>query len=429
MRRLYTFLLTLFLPFIFFRFLWKGIRNPAYRKRWRERRGIVPFAKLSKSIWLHAVSLGEVNAALPLIKMLQSRYPHLPLVVTTATPSGSMQVLKRLPNIHHTYIPIDHPHFINRFLAHIHPELCILMETELWPNLAFCCYKKHVPVFIANARLSLQSLRGYSKIKKWLRSVWPCIGIIGVQTKLDLTRFSQIGVPSSKLKLLGNLKFEMPIPKDVNAAALKLRQQIGKDRLIWVVASTHEGEEKIILTAFHLILKRYPDLLLVLVPRHLPRFDAVANLIRQENFNYLRRSAMDHAKISSTVQVLLVDVFGELLSFYAISNLAFVAGSLVYKGGHNLLEPAAFAKPVLSGSGLENFLFIRDLFLQKNALGIADKPNDIAELVISYLKDPQKMKEKGKLAETIFKENQGALQNHLGVIDEYIKPKKNASSI
>jgi len=421
MRRLYTVLLTLILPFIFFRFLWRGIKQPAYRKRWRERMGFIPFGKLSESIWLHAVSVGEVNAALPLINALRARYPHLPLVVTTTTPTGSAQLLKQLSTIYHVYAPIDLPCFFNRFLKHIQPKLCILMETELWPNLLFCCHRKSVPVFIANARLSSASLKGYSKIKKWLLSVWPCIDTVGVQTPLDLNRFLRIGVPANKLKILGNLKFDMLLPKNIDAITLKLRQIIGQDRLIWVVGSTHEEEEKIILNAFQLILKKYPHLLLILVPRHLPRFDVVADLIKQEKFRFIRRSQMSDEKIPSEVQVLLVDVIGELLSFYAVSDLAFVGGSLVYKGGHNLLEPAAFARPILSGSGLDNFAFIRDLFMQQKALGIANNAEEIANVALSYLDNPQKMNELGKKAQVIFKNNQGALQKHLDIIDSYIK--------
>ena len=241
MRRLYTALLTLILPFIFLRFLWRGIKQPAYRKRWRERMGMIPFKKLSGSIWLHAVSLGEVNAALPLIHALKNDYPHLRLVVTTTTPTGSAQVLKQIPSMDHSYVPIDLPSFLNRFLKYTQPKLCILMETELWPNLVFCCHKKSIPIFIANARLSLNSLKGYSKIKRWLASIWPCIGTIGAQTQLDFDRFLKIGVPATKLKLLGNLKFNMSLPENIDTLASKLRDRIETDRLVWVVASTHCG--------------------------------------------------------------------------------------------------------------------------------------------------------------------------------------------
>jgi 3-deoxy-D-manno-octulosonic-acid transferase len=421
MRRLYTCLLTTLLPFIFIRFLLKGIKQKAYRRRWKERFGMLPFKKLSHSIWLHAVSLGEVNAALPLIKSLTQQYQDHPLVLTTTTPSGSMQVIKCLPTLYHAYVPIDLPYFINRFLNHIRPTLCIVMETEIWPNLIFSCARRHIPIFIANARLSSQSFKGYSHLKKWLTSVWKGIELIGVQTQLDCNRFIELGVPFNKLKLLGNLKFDMVIPERVHTLALTLREHIGKNRLIWVVASTHEGEEKIILQAFNLILKRYPNLLLILVPRHLPRFDTVANLLTQSELRFVRRSKMDNDSVSSTTQVLLVDVFGELLSCYAISDLAFVAGSIIAQGGHNLLEPAAFAKPVLSGSGLENFLFIRNLFLEKNALTIANTPKEIAQAVIAYLDNPQQMQIKGRLAKTIFEENQGALEKHLAIIHRYLQ--------
>jgi 3-deoxy-D-manno-octulosonic-acid transferase len=245
--------------------------------------------------------------------------------------------------------------------------------------------------------------------------------MIGAQTQLDLDRFFQIGVPSNKLKLLGNLKFNMPLPKNIDMFKVKLREAIGKDRLVWVVASTHEGEEKIILDAFHRILKKYPQLLLILVPRHLPRFNPVAELIKDEGLTLIRRTQMDDKKISAQTQVLLVDVIGELLSFYAISDLVFVGGSLVFKGGHNLLEPAAFARPILSGSGLENFIFIRDLFIKQNALGIANTAEAIADLVISYLNAPEKMHEMGQKAQKIFNDNQGALQKHLEIIGNYIK--------
>ena len=421
MRRLYTFVLTLILPCIFFRLLWRSMKQPAYRKRWRERMGFVPFKKLSTSIWLHAVSLGEINAALPLIHALKTHYKHLPIVVTTTTPTGSAQLLKQIPSIHHVYLPIDLPYFLNRFLNHIQPQICILMETELWPNLVYCCHQYKIPVFIANARLSLASLKGFSKIKKWLASIWPCIIVIGAQTQLDADRFLKIGIPRNQITLLGNLKFNMSLPDNINMLALKLRQMIGEKRLVWVVGSTHEGEEKIILDAFRLILKKYPTLLLILVPRHLPRFNTVSELIKDNQFCFIRRTQMKNQKISPTIQVLLVDAMGELLSFYAMSDIVFVGGSVVFRGGHNLLEPAAFARPILSGSGLENFIFIRDLFLKEKALGVADTSNDIARLVISYLSDTDKMQQMGLKAQKIFKDNQGALQKHLDVIKNYVK--------
>ena len=300
MKRLYTVILTLLLPFIFLRLLWRSIKQPAYRKRWKERTGVVPFQKLSSSIWLHAVSVGEVNAAIPLIQGLIKKYPNLSLVVTTTTPTGSAQLLKQIKNIHHVYVPLDVPWFIHRFLTHINPKLCILMETELWPNLISCCHLKKIPVLIANARLSAKSFKRYFKIKSLLKSLWPYIDVIGTQTTMDLTHFQKLGMPHNRLKVLGNLKFDMPLPKNINRLATDLQKIIGADRPIWVAASTHEGEEKIILDALKNILANYKkNLLLVLIPRHLPRFDSVANLIQQEGLHFIRRSDMSKRTVSA----------------------------------------------------------------------------------------------------------------------------------
>jgi 3-deoxy-D-manno-octulosonic-acid transferase len=397
MRRLYTVLLTLLFPFVCLRFLYRSIRQPAYRKRFNERMGILPFSPLKTCIWLHAVSVGEVNAALPLIYALKQKYSPVPILVTTTTPTGSAALIKQAHDIHHVYLPLDLPWFLNRFLHRVSPKICILMETELWPNLLASCRKRQIPVVIVNARLSDRSFKRYAKIKVLLRSLWACTHAIGVQTPKDQMRFSNLGAPAEQLSVLGNLKFDLSVSKETLTIANKLRALIGR-RPVWVAASTHDGEEEIILQSHRLILQKFADALLILVPRHLPRFNTAADILNRGKFGFIRRTDMPHQVLSSNHQVLLVDTFGELLSCYAVSDAVFVGGSLVNKGGHNLLEPAIFEKPVISGSCLNNFALIRDLFLEAGALKIIHHAEELANAVVFFLMHRQHAQQAGQQA-------------------------------
>jgi|SRR3989339_334909 len=425
MQKLYTLLLNLLLPFILLRLIWRGFKQSAYRKRWRERFGYVE-SLCDSCLWIHAVSLGEVNAAIPLVHALKKNYPNIPIVMTTTTPTGSAQVLNQLKDdVIHVYAPIDLPRFVRRFLNSTHPIVCILMETEIWPNILKCCSIKKIPVCIVNARLSERSLKGYLHIRKFMSRLFWHLSFVGAQTEADAKRFMKLGLSKDKIKVLGNLKFDMTISEEIRERAKILREQIG-ERPVFVAASTHEGEEEIILSAFKKILTKQKNALLILIPRHPERFNLVSGLISKKQFQFLKRSEMQEKNIASSDAVLLGDTMGEVLLFYACAQIAFVGGSFVSIGGHNLLEPAYFSLPILSGPNLFNFIFIRDALEAAHALKIVNDENALAESVLNYFNDPVLSKQMGERAHQVFKNNQGTCEKYLNWLQKIIaaKPSK-----
>ncbi len=420
MRTLYSLILFLALPFLFLRLLWRARHNPAYLKRWRERLGSVPMAPLKESIWIHAVSLGEVIAATPLIKALLQQYPTIPLVVTTTTPTGSAQVISQFKDkVVHSYLPFDLPPLISRFLNKVRPKLCIVMETELWPNLIQACRKNKVPLLLANARLSPKSARRYAYVAPLVRSMLGDFSMIAAQSPLDAERFLKLGLPFDKLCVTGNIKFDLQLPDDLKARGESLRASLGKTRPIWVVASTHEGEESIILDALKEAQEHIPELLLILVPRHPERFNKVAELCQAQGFKIARRSLTELPETNTAV--FLGDSLGEMMLFYAASDVAFVGGSLVPIGGHNMLEPAALGLPILVGPHLHNFSYVSELLLAENALIIVNTAHEIASTVTQWIKNSVEAGARGQRALAVVKANRGAVAKHLELIAQLLK--------
>ncbi|HYF98287.1 MAG TPA: lipid IV(A) 3-deoxy-D-manno-octulosonic acid transferase, partial [Coxiellaceae bacterium] len=364
-RYFYSLILGLALPFLFVRLWWRSRSNPDYQQRWSERLGFFPRELSSASIWLHAVSLGEAVAATPLIKFLLQRYPDLPLVITSTTPTGSAYINKHFKDqVIASYLPFDLSFLLKRFLKRAKPKLCIIMETELWPNLLHCCQRQNIHVILANARLSNSSARGYARIKFIVKKMLNSLTWVIAQSDLDAQNFLSLGLQPEKLLVAGNIKFDLQLPDGLQEQALQLRQQLGQDRLIWAAASTHAGEEEIILQAFKRLRINHPNLLLILVPRHADRFDTVAELCGAHVCKVARRSLNEFP--TADTDIYLSDTFGEMLLLYAASHMAFVGGSLVPVGGHNLIEPAALALPILSGPNLHNFTKVSELLLAEN---------------------------------------------------------------
>lgn len=417
MRILYSFLLYLLLPFLFLRLLWKSRHLPAYRERLPERLGFYPF-KLDACIWVHAVSMGEVIAAVPLIKEIKQLYPSTPLLVTTMTPTGANEVKKRLGDIVvHAYIPYDFPDAAARFITTMNPTIAIMMETELWPNLIAICAKKSIPVCLLNARLSEKSAKGYHRMGSFMRETLKNITIIATHASADAERFIALGAKRENVTVAGNIKFDLMLPPDLTERADSLRSQLGKDRFIWIAASTHQGEEEVILAAHQKIRQVNPNALLILVPRHPERFDAVAALC-EKTFVTARRSkfAADQA-----TEVYLGDTMGEMLLLYRVADVAFVGGSLIPRGGHNLLEPAALSKPVLSGPHLFNFVDISDMLKAGNALTLADNQDSLAAAVIELMQQPSKRTQLGEAAKKVMDANRGALARQLAVVHDILR--------
>ncbi len=419
MRRSYALGFYLALPGVLSRLLWRSRRSVGYRQRWNERFGYVERVH-SSSIWVHAVSVGEAIAAIPLINAIKQQYPEQQIVVTSTTPTGMAQVRKILKDsVISVYGPYDVPYAVNRFLHRVNPKFAIIMETELWPNLLHCCAKRKIPVMLANARISPRSARGYQLMSPVTKAMLNSFKIVAAQSLLDAERFLELGLDPTKLTITGNIKFDMQLPEDIKAQgeALRLQWQ-AQDRPVLIAASTHEGEEKILLKAFKLLRKKWPSLLLVLVPRHPERFDKVAQLCQENNFSFARRS--EATQPTQETAIVLGDTMGELRLFYAASDIAFMGGSLVPVGGHNFIEPAILGLPVLSGSQVHNFTEISKLLHKAGALQFANDAKAIMHAVDPLLASEELCKKMGDKAQKVIMENTGAVQKHMNWLEQEI---------
>jgi 3-deoxy-D-manno-octulosonic-acid transferase len=415
LRILYTVLFYLLIPFILLRLVWRGIRAPAYWQRWAERFGFGPKLPVGNPLWIHAVSMGEVQAAVSLIQTLRSRFSEQSILVTTMTPTGSQRVREVFGDqVWHVYLPYDLPDAIARFLVRMQPRLLILMETELWPNLLHAVKQRAIPVILANARLSANSAAGYQRIAGLTREILANITVVAAQTAVDAARFKELGVPSDKIQVTGSLKFDTRLPPDYSETTQTLRHQWGNERLVWMAASTHEGEEEAVLDAFSRLKHEREDLLLVLVPRHPERFNRVAALCQRRRFVVARRS---EGSISPQIDIYLGDTMGELPLLYAACDVAFVGGSLVPIGGHNLLEPAAVGLPVIMGPHVFECAEIARQLLEAQAAAQIHEVTQLAPTVNQYLSDAMLRKQTGENGQLFVEQNRGSLERLLKIIN------------
>ncbi|KZZ26866.1 3-deoxy-D-manno-octulosonic acid transferase, partial [Alcanivorax sp. HI0083] len=377
MRIFYSALWYLLLPFLFLRLWLRGRQAPAYRQRWKERMawGYRP-GTLKNSLWVHAVSVGETLAAVPMIERLLADYPDTPLLVTTTTPTGSERVKALFGDrVTHVYCPWELPTALNRFLRAFDPKTVIVLETELWPNLCAAVKRHGAKLMLMNGRLSEKSYRGYRKFPRLVRPMMARFDALAVQTPVEAKRYVALGAWPERVHAIGSVKFDMSLDDAVRQAAGDLRAAIG-ERPVWIAASTHPGEDEPVLAAHKALLETAPQTLLMLVPRHPERFDSVAQLVRQQGLGLARRSKQD--TIAADTQVYLADTMGELLMLFGVADVAFVGGSLVPVGGHNLLEPAGWGKPVLTGPHLHNFTAISNLLDDAGALTLVDNADALA---------------------------------------------------
>ena len=418
-RLLYSFLFYFALPFLLFRLWWRGLKAPAYRKRWLERLGF-NYAKAENTkqpIWIHAVSVGETLAIVPLVKLLQARHPGIPIVMTTMTPTGAERVEVTFgEGVTHYYCPYDIPCAIQRFLTHVNPRGCVIVETELWPNLVNACSQRNIPVLVANARLSERSAKGYARFGLMAEQMLQQIECIAVQNSIDGDRFLNLGVSPSSLEVTGSIKFDVKVPDGEERLAFALRELWGQSRPVLIGASTHEEEEAALLQAYQGLLTCYPELLLVVVPRHPERFDHVAELIKQQSFNLARRSLGQQP--NQATQVYLGDTMGELMKLLAAADIAFIGGSLIERGGHNPLEPAVLRKPVLMGPHFYNFQLICDSLSRVGALTVISTADELAAEVKRLLNNPESMAKQGQAGYRFVQDNQGALEKLYALVDE-----------
>lgn len=414
----WSFAAYLLLPYALWNLLWRGFRYRPYWDRWPERFGFVRPPGGQRIIWVHAVSVGEVRSAAALIVALDERYPEHRIHVTTMTPTGSEQVRELFgERVGHSYVPYDLPDAVSRFLDRMRPDLAVIAETELWPNLFAACRRRGIPLFLVNVRISQTSLDGYLRAPRMIERMLHDADLICPQTQIDARRLRRLKAPESRIHVTGNLKFDVELPESLLQEAAAVRQLWGKHRPVWIAASTHSGEETQVLDAFARLRESISDLLLVIVPRHPERFDAVARLCERRGHEIALRS-LAHSDLEASVDVVVGDTMGELQRLYAASDVAFVGGSLVRHGGQNILEACAVRVPVVFGPHMFHFEEISALALKRGAGRQVRDSAELAEAVGAYLRDSDQRRDAGEAAHSLMEDNHGALQRTLRLMDE-----------
>ncbi|MDO4697320.1 MAG: lipid IV(A) 3-deoxy-D-manno-octulosonic acid transferase [Pasteurellaceae bacterium] len=424
LRHLYTLLFYLVQPLVLLSMWRKGRKQPEYRQRLSERYGFYGSLVQPKpnGIVIHAASVGEVIAATPLVRAIQQQYPDLPITMTTVTPTGSARVQAAFgEQVSHFYLPYDLPDTISRFLRFVQPKLFMVIETELWPNLIHQLASQQIPFVLANARLSPRSAQRYGWVKSHLQSMWREIGLILAQDQVSADRYLELGYNPEHLINTGNLKFDLEITPEMYQRVADARQALSlTDRPVWIAGSTHEGEEQIVLEAHQKLLETYPDLVLILVPRHPERFGHVETLLQKMHIPYCKRS--DHQALLPQTHVLLGNTMGEMMLLYGLAQIAFVGGSLVKHGGHNPLEPIAFKLPVISGLHTFNFPEVFAKLRKVNGvIEIESNADTLAQAVAQLLTEQTEYETIRQAGFTVLQENQGALQRHLNLLAPFLQ--------
>lgn len=398
MRIIYSFLFYLFTPLILLRLLWRGIKSPDYFKRWNERFAWYSEQFPQQDIWFHAVSVGEAEALFPLAKRLQKAHPEIKLLITTTTPTGSARVQAVMQDtVTHVYLPYDLPGAVSRFVKCFNPKIGVIVETEIWPNLFACCGTNNIPLTIINARLSEKSALGYQRLPALIQPALSQVNHIAAQTEQDAKRFIAIGASNQAVETLGNIKFDLQVAQETIEQGRQLKASQFHERFVWLLASTHKDEEVMFVEIYREIKQKIPELLLVIAPRHPERVDTVKKLFEQQHLNVVMRTSLQ--KCHSDTDVYLVDTMGELKMLYAAADVAFVGGSMVPKGGHNILEAAAVGVPVMFGPFMDNFKEIATLALKADAALQCKCAQDIVESVLTIYQQPtyrQTLSEQGK---------------------------------
>lgn len=403
---IYSQLIRLALPFILFRLWWRGRKAPARRKDWSHRLGYVPRLQ-GTVIWVHAVSVGETIAAGPMVNRLLRSNPDATILMTATTDTGLAQAKKMFgERVAYAYAPYDTPGAIRRFLRRVNPRILVILETEIWPNMIDQCHRFEVPVFLINARLSERSVQGYERVRSLAAPIMKKITWIAAQAEKDAQRFRRIGVAPESVEVTGSVKFDVDITDAVRSDAQQCRRELGA-RPVWVAGSTHSGEDEQLLDAHRLVLAQHPQALLVIVPRHPDRFDSVAELAEKSGFIVARRSLKQDP---AHAQVYLGDTMGELMMLYGAADVAFVGGSLVERGGHNPLEPAAWGLPVLSGRNVFNFETIYEEFRTHDGVRFVQGEEELANTLAQLFSDPSQAQALGQRAQAVVNRNRGALE-------------------
>ncbi|MCR6663849.1 MAG: lipid IV(A) 3-deoxy-D-manno-octulosonic acid transferase [Luteimonas sp.] len=415
LRGLYSAVLYLLVPVTVYHLIWRGFRQPAYFERWNERYARYPGPPVETPVWVHAVSMGEVNAAAPLVDALLAQDPDRRILVTTITPTGSARVRALWGNrVEHVYLAYDLSGAMHRFLAHFRPRVALILETELWPNLLFCCRDAGIPAYIVNARLSERSLRGYRVLRPLLSRALRTLRRVVAQSTGDGERFERLGAPAEAVVVAGNLKYDMAIDGDaLMQRGREFRVRIGH-RPAWIAASTHPEEEAPVVAIHKRLRERWPDLLLLWAPRHPERFRPVVQQCVDAGWRVATRTLTQWPDADDAVFV--VDTLGELQAFYACADVAFVGGSLQDIGGHNLLEPAAVGTAVVSGPRLHNFTDIARQLREADALRVGEDADGLATEIARLLDDAATRQRMADAGLKLVRDGRGALRRTLEAI-------------
>jgi len=414
LRGLYSAALYILAPITLYHLIWRGFRQRAYFQRWNERYASYPAIGADTPLWLHAVSVGEVNAAAPVVSRLLRDHPDLQMVVTTITPTGSERVQALWGDaVVHVYLPYDLPGAVARFLDHFKPKLALIVETELWPNLLFACRDRGIPTHIVNARLSARSLRGYRVLGPLIRRALRSVRLVAAQSGEDGKRFVRLGAIAGHVVVTGNLKFDT-LPVDNTDFVREFRTHRGPGPT-WIAASTHDEEEAAVIEAHRAVLQAHPDALLVWAPRHPERFRAVVQRATEAGLAVGTRSEQRWPRRGT--QVFVVDTLGELARFYACARVAFVGGSLQPIGGHNLLEPAATGTAILSGPQLHNFADIAKRLREAEAMRIVEDAPALAATLLDLFADEDARERMAANAQHLLQAGRGALERTMALIE------------
>lgn len=417
-RLLYTFLLVVASPVLLFGLYRSKPNKPKFGQRWKEHFGFTPTLVCSeRPIWIHAVSVGESLAAVPLIKALKAANPAQVIVVTTTTSTGAEQIEKLGDLVEHRYMPIDFAFAVRGFLNAVNPAKMLIIETELWPNTLATVHQASIPIVVVNARLSEKSQKSYSKVQPLFNLINPCLSKVLCQSQADADRFAQLGVTTEKIIVTGSIKFDIQISDDIKRKGAELRTQLGQDRPIWIAASTHKGEDEQVLDAHSQVLETHPNALLILVPRHPERFDTVFNLCQKQGFDTVRRTSPN--VVGQTTQVYLADTMGEMLLLLGAADICFMGGSLVGDtvGGHNVLEPAALGVPVITGPSYFNFKEIVEQLLQQEGIYLCDSHINLANQLVQLFAKPELAKDIKKRLSEFLVHNAGSIMQVVETIN------------
>ncbi len=415
MRFAYAIVTYLVMPIYAVYWIARGLGNRSYRDRFGQRFGFGYPQMPGGSIWIHAVSVGEVQAAVPLVNALAKQFPDRRLLVTTVTPTGAERVQALFgDSVQHCYIPFETPYAVTRFFNSVQPDIALILETEIWPNLYHECGQRDIPLILVSARISPKSVDNYRRFLPLFRQTLSYGIVIAAQSASDAERFKRLGAAPERTWITGNIKFDIEMPNDLLERGDNFRRDNFEGRPVWVAASTHEREEEQVLYAHEMVRKQFPNALLVLVPRHPERFAAVRNLLHKQGLNFVART--DGVPCTADTEVYLGDTMGDVPMFYAAANVAFVGGSLVPIGGHNLLEPAALGRPVVTGPHLFHTQDIADKFEKLGASIAVNNAGQLGAAVADLFADEATAIDIGNRGRQIVQQNKGALDRLLKLL-------------